>query len=553
MSSPFLRRASVAIFSIISGLACTAVVAGDPTQCATDEDCTVRGGDFAGTKCDTARSVCVPGELLVKPACLKHSDCPQDSMCSETTRACVPVRTAECTEVYGDPREDGAVVLGLLSDVRDTGAGFLFFRERSHLLGAELAIKDFQDRSGARLPGNRRVVLVGCGQSTPRSTTAHLVELGAKAIIGPTYEDRLRAVAETAAPYRVPIFDGWVLGNPAGVVPGAADLVWMTSFRRNDVVPPVNAMLGEIGKMVREDLKDPNAKLKVAVFVGTRPEQAEFRDLTDQLLTFNDKTAIENKDDAACSGPAGKGCYRRFDTRAQPAASVKALVDEVIAFGPHVLVPFTDIDWGSQFVPVFEEAMKAQPATVYRPVYLHPFTVSEDFGYTNAAVFPSTPTQRRRVQGIRPARDNAFELFSQRYRETFRPASNPSKLGPLPSPGGGRAYETTLLLMMAMFDAAQRKEGGSFSPSDVVASIPRVTDAKSSTRITLNDIPAGIAQLALGRTIRVSGVWTQFDMDYETRVAKPSWTTYCLDDKSQYFDTNRKFENGAFSAGALCN
>jgi hypothetical protein len=232
---------------------------------------------------------------------------------------------------------------------------------------------------------------------------------------------------------------------------------------------------------------------------------------------------------------------------------VKALVDRVNAFAPHVLIPFTDIDWGSQFVPVFEETLKSLPAAVYRPVYLHPFTVSEDFGYSNSAVFPATAPQRRRVQGIRPARDNAFELFSQRYRETFRPASNPSKLGPLPSPGGGRAYETTLLLMMAMFDAAQRRGGGAFSPADVVASIPRVTDAKSQTKVTLNDITAGVAQLQAGRTIRVSGVWTQFDMDYDAKVAKPSWTTYCLDDKSQYYDTNRKFEASAFSAGSLCN
>jgi len=549
-----LRRTFATLVAIsITGLACTAVVAGDATQCATDDDCARRGPDFVGTKCDLSRGACAPAELLTKPACLRHADCAEGSVCSEATRACVPLRTTECSEVYGNPREDGAIILGLLSDVQPTGAGFLFFRERSHLLGAELAIKDFEERSGARLPGNRRVVLVGCGQSTPRQTAAHLVELGAKAIIGPTYEDRLRPVVETVAPYRVPVFDGWVLGNPGGVVPGASDLVWLTAFRRSDVIPPLNAMLEEVGKAVRDDLKDPAAKLRVAVFVGTRAEQAEFRDLADQLLTFNGKTAIENKDDAACAGADGKGCYRRFDTSAQPSGSVKALVDRVNAFAPHVLVPFTDIDWGSQFVPVFEETIKTLPATVYRPVYLHPFTVSEDFGYSNSAVFPATAAQRRRVQGIRPARDNAFELFSQRYRETFRPASNPSKLGPLPSPGGGRAYETTLLLMMAMFDAAQRKGGGEFSPADVIASIPRVTDAKSQTKVTLNDITAGVAQLQAGRTIRVSGVWTQFDMDYDAKVAKPSWTTYCLDDKSQYYDTNRKFEAGTFSPGPLCN
>jgi hypothetical protein len=183
-----------------------------------------------------------------------------------------------------------------------------------------------------------------------------------------------------------------------------------------------------------------------------------------------------------------------------------------------------------------------------RPIYMQSFAQNEDQGY-KALTFADGAV-RKRIAGIRPVRDNSFEVFQKKFREGFRPVSDPSKLGQEPNRGAGGAFETSLLLLFSTFAALTEKP--EVSPDDVVAALTKVTDPNAPTKVTLNDIPLGIQQLNAKQPIKLNGLFTFFDFDFARSTAKPKWTTWCLDNTGSYRSADRAFENGVFTPGPAC-
>lgn len=528
-------------------LACTAIVSEDAVQCVTDADCEKRGPDFEDTTC-LPTGLCAP-KRAPPPECTKNSDCRSrgdNQVCSSIHHRCVNVTSDECTVAYGDPLVDGTVLYGLLSEVgRDDS---FYFREQQHLSAAKLAFSEFFDKAGVRFPGDRGAALVACSEHFPRKASAHLANLGVKAVIGPSSEEKQKAVVETLIPARVPSFSPWINGNPSSVLPEPAGFAWLVGAKRSDVVAPLNALLAEQEAKLKLDSGGSIQTVRVAVVVNAPPPPsfnpfAEYGALMDQRLVFNGKSAVENERDVVCDH-----CYKRFATSQSEKSVVDQRAAEILAFNPHFIIPFTDMDWGAQLLPKLEEKYAAAPSTTNRPIYLQPFLQIEDAGYKSLPV--ANADVRRRITGIRPLRDNSFEVFQNKFREAFRPVSAPQKLGPEPNPGAGRAFETALLLLFATYAALLEKVD--VTPKDVIGAIENVTDSRASTKITLNDIQLGVQRLNAKSAIDLDGLFTFFDFDLQTNSAPPTWTTWCVGPAGQYDSGSRVFKGGSFGPPVFC-
>lgn len=547
MRTPFDRKLSFsALFILGAALSCTAVVADDPGQCSTDADCAARGADFAGSVCN-AQNICEPASVNTVGECAKTSDCKAkgaDLICSSRTLKCVSPVSPDCTVAYGDPKADNVVLFGLMSEV---GRGdTLYFRQSQHLLAAKLAFQEFFDKNNLKLPGNRPAALISCSEHLPRRAAAHLANIGVKAVMGPAEESRQRAVIETLSEAGIAAFTPWMNGNPSAVLPGSTKLAWITSFIRPEVVAPLNAVVAEQEARIRTQLGVAN--IRVAVLINTPTtssynQYAEYGDLMAQRLKFNGKTAIENEKDVGCNN-----CYKRFDTSQATPDIVAARAAAIAAFAPHIVIPFADIDWGAQLLPELEKIYATKPADVVRPTYVQVFAQNEDQGYKALPV--ADAAVRKRITGVRPVRDNSFELFQNKFTDAYRPPSDKAKLGQEPNRGAGGAFETSLLLLFASYAALMEKPD--FTARDLVAAIPKVTDPTAAGKVTLNDISAGIQQLNAKNTIKLNGLFTFFDFDLATSTAKPTWTTWCVSDIGQYNSSNRVFDGAAFPAGAEC-
>lgn len=525
------------ILAGIVGLAaaCTAIVTAEPVQCQNDGDCTKRGPDFVDTMCNADR-LCVAKPLVAPtpvvdsgppPECAKNSDCASKGagfVCSSNIHKCTQIEADGCSVVYGDATADGTILYGLLSEIGRDDTNY--FRQLPYVSAAKLAFSEFFDRAGVKFPGDVKGALIACSEYRPRKVSAHLANLGVKAIIGPSSEERQKAVVETLLPAKIPSFTPWMNGNPASVVQGSTGFAWLAGFQRSDVVGPLNALIEERQVDIRTPTKP---KIRVAVVVNEAVPPAfnaylEYGELMDQRLRFNDKTAVENQNDLTCDGP----CYKRFVTNQAPLATVTERAIAIAAFKPDIIIPFTDIDWGAQLLPALETEFAKVPEAE-RPLYVQAFLQIEDAGYTQLNA--GDPKLRKRITGIRPLRDNSFEVFVNKFRAAYAPPDAGAVLGPPPNPGAGRAFETSLLLLLTTYAALVEKPNA--TPEEIVAALPKTTDSKA-TRITLNDLVAGVAQLNAKAPINFDGLFTFFDLDLTSHSSPATWTTWCLANDATY-------------------
>jgi len=541
-----LRKIAIAFATVTTVLACTAVVSDDAVQCKSDDDCTTRGPDFVDTVCGT-NGLCGP-KPAPPPECTKNSECGPKGpgmVCSPLQQKCVSTSTEGtlCSVVYGDPLADGTVVFGLLSEIDRLDT--LYFRQQQHLNAAKLAFTEYFDKSGATLPGGRKAALVACSERFPRKAAAYLANIGAIAVIGPSDEARQRAVVETLAQGKVPSFSPWMNGNPSAVIPESTNVGWIASFLRPEVVAPLNALVAEQETRIRAT-RTITSGIRVAVIINTPTTStfnafAEYGDLMDQRLVFNGKSAVENQRDAACGG-----CYQRFGTSQAPKDVVLKTATDIKTFKPDIVIPFADIDWGAQLLPKLEELYAGETV---KPIYAQPFLQIEDQGYKFLPVNTDDDI-RQRITGIRPVRDNSYEVFQNKYRDAYRPKDAPDKLGPDPNPGAGRAFETALLLLFATHAALVDKPTA--GPQDLVLALKKVTDKASPTKVTLNDIPNGVARLNAKESIDLAGLFTSFDFDTKTQSAKAGWATWCVTKQATYVGGDRVFKDGTFGTAAYC-
>jgi hypothetical protein len=552
------RRAPSAAALALSAAAalapgCSAFVRDDPVQCKTDADCEKRGPDFVGTACATGGphvGFCVDQfPLNLNGECTANADCVDvtgpGSVCAtiEGVNHCERLLSESCPAYVGDPFVERTAIYGVLGDVLPRDPSYV--RDAGLAAAAKLAVDEFQADKGVELSGRRRVALVLCSQTTPRSSAAHLVRIGAKAVLGPTDAAKLTAVAEVTAPAGVPAFAGYLDENGAAALPEASGLVFSSGPSRESAVAALSAYLGENAAA----LLAPSGEARLRVMTVLGPESAGYGAVLSEALRYNGQTAAQNQNDPACR------CYLEARADGGPAAVASAAA----SFRPHVLVPLMNTSWGATYLPAVEAAL----GDGARPLYLHPFVREPDPGY-RAAERATPGALRARVAGLWPSRDEAaLSSFGDRYRAATAPAPGPP--GPPPNVSAARAYETMQLVLYASYAAALARPGGDFSGADLARAVATVT-AAGAARVgpgplgivpavqTLNR-PAG--QGADGPTyapIDFDGLLSTFEFD-QNQAAASAWQVWCLDGASaQYAGTPRVFKGGAFQGGApgLC-
>lgn len=556
-----LLKAALSL-GLLTLVACTAIVTSDdPVQCNNDGDCTKRGPDFVDSMCSNGLCVAKPPTVsttdsgasssgVIKPnaECTKNADCASKGdkfVCSSNIGKCAPTESEDCKVVYGDPTVEGTVLYGLMSEIATTDTQY--FRQVQHRIGAKLAFEEFFDTAGVKFPGERRGALIACDEHFPRRAAALLANAGVKAVLGPAAEDRQRPVVETLLPARIPSFTPWINGNPASVVEGSNGFAWLAGFERRDVLPPLNALVAEKEKALRDGGK---TQIRVAVVLSVQSPDVppgfnaytDYGLILDQLLEFNGKTAIQNTNDSSCKGNA---CYKVFQTNQAELTAVAQRAKEIVAFEPDLIIPFSDIDWGAQLLPALETEYGTLPANA-RPTYVHPFLQIEDSGYKSLDL--SDASLRARISGIRAIRDNSFELFSQKFKAAL---TTPASVGTDPNPGAGRAFETSLLLLLASYAGFQANAEA--TPEQIVAALPKVTDT-TGPRITLTQLVEGVSALNQNKPINFDGLFSFFEFDQTSHTAPATWTTWCATATRQYDSSaNRVFKDGKFSGtGGPC-
>lgn len=201
-----LAPAILVVCALAGAAGCSLLLTVAGAQCATDGDCQRRGGAFAQSVC-TADGVC--RTLDTEPErgpCTKSSEC--NGLGSEPSACiggrCVGLRSADCTTIYGDIRNDEAVLLGLFTPLSNVPQSAT---TRSNQLIDSL-VADF-NAEVAKLPAaqGRAAVLVQCDEiANPKRAAAHLIDdLHVRGAIGPRYAASLLDVAQTFISAGVPI------------------------------------------------------------------------------------------------------------------------------------------------------------------------------------------------------------------------------------------------------------------------------------------------------------------------------------------------------------
>lgn len=552
--APRLRALSILLatsgLAALSGAldACSLYANGETVQCNEDSDCQSRGPDFAGTGCAKAgpkAGFCIDArERVTTGECVENADCVDikgpGSVCaigSDEVPRCVQVITDECPVVVGNPFIEGTQLFGVVGDILPSDPGYV--RDYAHLAGATVALNELQAGRGIELPGKKRIALVGCTQSRPRSSGAHLTELGAKAVVGPTDEASLLRVAEQTVGAKIPLITASFGNDSASAVPSGSSYVFLAGPAREAVVALLNAYLSEIAA----DVKSSRGSVRVAVVLGKG--RSLLGQQLSERLTFNGKTAIVNQNDPSCGN-----CYRAIEASKLTPAQV---ADELATFGATVIVPLTDTTWGAQTLPALESRIST---AAQKPVYVHPVMAEEDPGYRVLAA--SDPAFRKRFVGLWPSRDDgAFASFRERYRAAT--ASRAGVLGPEPTLAAARAYDATTALFYAAYSAGRRAPDGKLTGAGVAAAMANVT-SKGARRIGPGPLEAldAIGELnkadADAAKVDFDGLLSTFELGTE-RAIPTRWQIVCLDTFGKYSGTARSIrDGGAFEGGTpgLC-
>ncbi len=292
----------------VSTSSCTFIVKRDAAQCSTDADCTGRGPAFEGTFCSD-RKVCQSSLTY----CFSNQQCIDRNkgapfICRKSLdHTCVPLLTAECPRVIGDPadlRNDDAIVLGTV--MMPTWNALLKAAEDS----IELAVNDLKTTAGGLKGttgnGTPRPVLVNACEITLPNQIAnqpaadHLIgDLHVPAVIGPLPAAWISYAFQkslAANPKTVLVTPSSATGPEFTNAPGRIGIL----FRTGDIAPSLAASQAQFisnyyEPQIRKDRGiDATVQLKYAVVATGRGPESDVIDGIYKSLTLNGKTLPQN-------------------------------------------------------------------------------------------------------------------------------------------------------------------------------------------------------------------------------------------------------------------
>jgi len=455
-----------------------------------DEEATGGGGGGAtgsGSELGGGLPAGTGGEAT---GCTSNLQCIEDNgglpfVCKAGT--CVSVLSEECQTLLG-----GLDVLHT-DDMRLLGALLPLSGDRADLGRAEsnaidLAIQELNAVVGG-LPAESGAVAMGalvCDETVdPIRAAAHLVNVGAVALIGPSEGEHAAAVAT-----QVTIEAGVLSLSPRSDDPALASLddgglAWQLS-------PSVAASGVAIASVLTRVEADMGVSpLRVAVVAGTDARSQATMEVLLDSMTFNGVDAAENANggnlrvlaiEAAGDLPVGYGVG----------------ADVVIVLTPQLL---------SEVVPAVEGTSVEEPTWIAGPV-------PEGFAAPLAS-----PDLAGRAFGVRvglPRDRQAFQLLSIHYSAEYGTE--------LPEDAAA-AYDAAYALFYAMVAAGEEGRDG----AALATALGRLLSPGTKLHVGPGDLSAGMSALASGGSIDLDGASGSLDLDIETGEAPRVQHVLCND------------------------
>jgi branched-chain amino acid transport system substrate-binding protein len=530
-----VKRALVAVaatFPVIA--ACSLLVHDSGVQCNVDQDCIDRGFDSGGQPmvCSTDH-VCVgPG---VGGPCATNAECivrsgNKPAICRKDNKTCQPLLSNECQNVYGDPSNDDAIVIGGLFTLTgvNTSSG------KARMNSIELAIDDIT-QTVVGIPGGtngkpRPLVLVECDDAsdntTAQTSAQHLVTVGVPAIIGPGGSGIVTAVINN-----VTIPGGVLVISPSATstsLSGVSPLFWRTA--PSDVVQAL-ALQDQVGAIETlfkaQNPTFPKVKLAVA-YQNNAYGQGLFSAVTTGL-TLNG---------VALTDTSNNGFFTplQYDATALDPTSAAATV---VSDKDNLVVGIGTTEIITKFLTPIETTW---PAATPRALYL--FSDAGEKPELLTAV-TGNDALRMRVRGTVPGTSNAlFNAFNIQYLGRYK--SNATVFGM------AGAYDSLYLLVYSMVSLGSPPITGANLSSAMAKMI-----GGQATNVGAAGIKNAFQILQSGNAIDINGASGPLDFDLTKHEAISDITVWCISKdgsgnpdfvgSGRYYDSTTKKMSGSFA------
>ncbi|MBP9112762.1 MAG: hypothetical protein KBF88_08120 [Polyangiaceae bacterium] len=412
--------------------------AGSPLEgqdSSTDPDADVESDTSSPTEPDSATTYVD----AAPPGCVSHAECAalatsagQDdaTICVRATGQCVPLRTEDCPTVFGDYKNENAIVLGALVK---SGSNLTF--ERSVFLAAEeINSAGVPARNAGGSP--RPLVIVSCdpGAALMRATRHLAEDLHVPAIVGPLSDG---AVIE--ATQQVTSKSGTLLLSPSAQSSSVTnlsdnDLTWRNVTSDTQRAKLLIDQVNDLETLLRSTRTVTSVKLGVVHQNDARG--LSVRDSIGGKLLLNGRFMND---------PFNAG-FVSIDAYAMPGdAAAKAIVTKYTrTFTPDIVLVTSEDQIHNLIVPL-EAALTAARATV-KPYYICTDAAKTKTLLDAIAVGGLPADIRRRIRGIGAKPSSASESTLAAFAAAYA-AKNGALTDPIAS---APAYDATYAIAAAI-------------------------------------------------------------------------------------------------------
>lgn len=418
------------------------------------------------------------------PECSTHLDCTEwltreaasatevIGRCVQPEGKCVPLFTAECARVTGDPLDEDSILLGSML----TG-------EFRHLDPVILAIEEIDSAvAGGGIPraGNqgkpRPLALLSCTESgaDPLPAARHLIEaLRVPAVVGPDIDenalDIVREVigagnADTALMSPTSLIDdlGTVADN---------DLMWRDVPAGSELAPLVFMAYADLEQALRAS--KPSLKLGIVYRDDAFGQNAIFQ--ISQRALFNGKPLVDPTNAAFVR----IGNYKRGED-----AAVAALLSQYRSDPPDLMLLLGGVESITDFVKPLELALGAAAAPS-KPTYLlfESNKVTELLELVDPQKTPGAPPDlRSRIWGVGIAPTASAQPGYDSFRLAFANRFGQSAHGA----GMGQAYDAVYAFAAALAATADEPPSG----ASVAAGLALMSSASGPAALRVGRLDA---------------------------------------------------------------
>lgn len=437
---------------------CALVVDTSTEQCEVDGDCAAKGPGFEGLVCTTEK-------ICGRQACTRHSECAErfgaTSVCRASDSTCT--RTLDdCYRVVpeGILESESAILIGFMGPLQGAFASY----GAPLLEGAELALTELETRANG-LPAmgdgpRRHLGMLVCHDNDEGEdviVAEHLArEVQVPAIIGPAFSGvTLRVTTGVTIPAGVLTLSASATSPD---ITSLGDLVWRTA-------PSDKIQATPLALLARAALSAP----ALAPLPGSESARVAMAVRDDSYGNgIADPVFLEMRRLGVSVASDERSLLRINYDPAASAADWSAVVEQISAFRPHVVIGLGTNELGKDLLPGIERTWQDGAP---RPKYLLP-----EGGRVDELIeaVRARPELAQRILGTAPGarRSDAYAAFSGRFRGNY--AKAPGNLAEF-------AYDAAYLLAYAVAIADEFAPAG----SELAAALEKVTCREGT------NVPAG--------------------------------------------------------------